>query len=120
MTKAQHLHNRAAEVLKRDHDLTGCAVTRMRIAQSDKCAACEDRFQTFGTKGGPARLVIDHDHQSGAVRKLLCSNCNTALGLLKESSERILRLLWYIQSCPTPSPSEGPSTTGPLSLPRRP
>lgn len=58
------------------------------------------------------RLSIDHDHSccpssfetrgrkvscGGCVRGLLCSTCNTALGLLQESPERIRGLLSYLE-----------------------
>jgi len=52
------------------------------------------------------RLAVDHDHAccSGTktcgkcIRGLLCSNCNTALGLLRESEERIMKLLKYMET----------------------
>jgi hypothetical protein len=40
--------------------------------QGGKCALC----------GHPDRLCVDHDHQTGRVRGLLCYLCNTALGRL--------------------------------------
>jgi hypothetical protein len=43
------------------------------------------------------RLHIDHCHTSGKVRNLLCSNCNTALGLLKEDVVRARKLVDYIE-----------------------
>jgi hypothetical protein len=48
--------------------------------QNGVCAIC---------KGLPAKrmLDVDHDHNTGTVRGLLCSNCNTALGLLKDNPE---------------------------------
>jgi DNA-binding sugar fermentation-stimulating protein len=31
------------------------------------------------------KLVIDHCHNTGKVRKLLCTNCNVAIGMFKEN-----------------------------------
>lgn len=45
----------------------------MVIAQSGRCAIC-DRM---------TNLVTDHCHESGRVRELLCSNCNSGLGHFK-------------------------------------
>ena len=42
------------------------------------------------------RLHIDHDHKSGVVRGVLCSQCNTALGLMQESPERFQRAILYL------------------------
>ena len=58
--------------------------------QNGLCANCNE--QNFGEK----RLAIDHDHKTGNVRALLCDNCNTALGLLKEDQKRIFNLISYI------------------------
>lgn len=41
-------------------------------------------------------LNVDHDHSTGIVRQLLCSACNTALGLLKENVTTVEALLAYI------------------------
>lgn len=41
-------------------------------------------------------LALDHDHETGGFRGWLCRKCNTALGLLGDSKEGILRLLRYI------------------------
>lgn len=50
----------------------------MVAEQDHKCAIC-------GTE--PMRdLDIDHNHTTGAVRGLLCSYCNKALGMFKDSA----------------------------------
>lgn len=43
-----------------------------------------------------ARLNIDHNHDTGKVRGLLCGPCNTSLGFLKEDRERIAGLIGYL------------------------
>jgi hypothetical protein len=42
------------------------------------------------------RLHMDHDHETGKFRALLCSGCNTGLGHLKEDRQRILGLVAYL------------------------
>lgn len=50
------------------------------LKQKECCAICKEK----------TNLVVDHDHGTGKVRGLLCSNCNTGLGMLKDSPD-ILR-----------------------------
>lgn len=42
-------------------------------------------------------LYIDHDHMTGRPRGLLCPACNSAIGLLRESPERIAAALAYVE-----------------------
>lgn len=42
------------------------------------------------------RLCVDHDHQSGTVRGLLCTPCNRALGVLGDNSEALQRAVRYL------------------------
>jgi hypothetical protein len=52
----------------------------MLDAQGGVCAICHE-------KPGDLTLHVDHDHATGAVRRLLCVRCNNALGLFAESQE---------------------------------
>lgn len=47
--------------------------------------------------GETKRLHMDHDHTTGKFRALLCGGCNSALGFLKESPERMQGLKKYIE-----------------------
>jgi hypothetical protein len=55
--------------------------------QRGACEACQDT----------ADLGLDHCHTTDAIRGVLCGNCNRALGLLKDSPERIDALATYIR-----------------------
>jgi hypothetical protein len=53
--------------------------------QRGQCAICGVREGHLSCRGRKCRLAIDHDHQTGAVRGLLCNNCNRGLGRFKDS-----------------------------------
>jgi hypothetical protein len=59
------------------YGLTLADVDAMMAAQSGQCAICSRTF-------GEVPRHIDHDHQTGKVRGLLCGGCNVALGLLQD------------------------------------
>lgn len=46
--------------------------------------------------GDYKRLVVDHSHVTGKVRGVLCTRCNTALGMLGDNAYRVSALLMYI------------------------
>lgn len=79
--------------LKKKFGITLEEYETMYTAQHGKCACCGEEKQNTGING----LVVDHDHTTGKVRKLLCSSCNTALGLLKEDKNIINNLLKYVE-----------------------
>ena len=43
------------------------------------------------------RMYVDHDHETGVLRGLLCRNCNSVLGLAHDSSEVLKRAAEYIE-----------------------
>ncbi|PZR81626.1 MAG: hypothetical protein DI537_37920 [Stutzerimonas stutzeri] len=59
-------------------------------SQGNTCAICRqpERYIHPRTQE-PARLAVDHNHQTGAVRGLLCSNCNRGLGFFNEDRDRL-------------------------------
>lgn len=42
------------------------------------------------------RLAVDHDPVTGKVRKLLCSSCNTGIGLLKHRADLLQAAIDYL------------------------
>jgi hypothetical protein len=67
--------------LKR-YGLTQETYAAMVVEQDNVCAICRRPEESSRHSG--RRLVIDHDHKTGRVRKLLCSKCNAGIGLLRE------------------------------------
>jgi len=62
----------------------------MRAAQGGVCKIC---LQPEATG---RNLSIDHDHTTGKVRGLLCSNCNNGLGRFGDSIERLAAAQRYL------------------------
>lgn len=60
--------------------------------QNGKCSICSVLFS-----GSTRRPAVDHDHNTGAVRALLCSKCNTALGLLNEDISIMQSMINYVE-----------------------
>jgi len=60
-------------------------------AQENSCAIC-------GTEDPSPRnyLCVDHNHDTEEVRGLLCHNCNTGLGLFKDSQDNLTKAHKYL------------------------
>ena len=42
-------------------------------------------------------LAVDHCHKTGKIRQLLCSNCNPAIGFIKDSPELARKMADYLE-----------------------
>ena len=43
-------------------------------------------------------LCVDHDHETGKVRGLLCGKCNTAIGLFGDNRELVKLAFEYLEN----------------------
>ena len=77
--------------LKRFYGLSLEEYNNMTEQQNGLCYVCNQP-----PKGGK-RLAVDHCHSTGAVRRLLCGNCNTTLGLVNEDINIMNKLIKYIE-----------------------
>lgn len=72
-----------------------------------KYGISEEQFQEMLRESGgqcalghepeDGQLVIDHDHATGAVRGLLCRQCNWALGLMRDNPDRFRSAAVYLE-----------------------
>lgn len=88
--RASHL----ARVMKK-YGITVADYEARLAAQSGACAICRSSFNVHrGTTA--VRLAVDHDHVTGRVRGLLCSRCNTGLGLFGDNPTLLRDAIAYL------------------------
>ncbi len=77
--------------LNRQYGISSVEFQELLAKQNGVCAICG------GTQADPARpLAVDHDHDTGRVRGLLCDPCNQGLGGLQDSPELLKRAIEYL------------------------
>lgn len=77
--------------LKKKYGLERDDYYKLLEKQDGKCAIC------FGQPKGKSRLSVDHCHKTGKIRGLLCSNCNSALGLFKDDINLVENAKIYLR-----------------------
>ena len=58
----------------------------LAVRQNWACAIC----------GSTGRLLVDHDHETGSIRGLLCNRCNAGLGFFAEKAHLLLKAAAYV------------------------
>jgi hypothetical protein len=96
LARAEARHDRH---LKRKFGISLDDYRRMAAEQDHKCLTCGRPcvLNSFGSgRGTRLSFVVDHCHETGLVRGLLCHCCNTVLGLAQESPDLLLALVDYL------------------------
>lgn len=66
--------------------------------QNYSCAICKTTEpQSFGINKDKNLFHVDHDHQTGKIRGLLCFKCNTSLGGFKDKIEFLENAILYLK-----------------------
>ena len=60
--------------------------------QRGRCAICETHQNDM-----KRRISVDHNHDTGQIRGLLCDNCNRCLGLLKDDVKVLEKAIIYLK-----------------------
>ena len=87
---AKFRESKRSESLRKLYGITIDDYEEMFKRQGGVCAICRQ------PETGNIRMAVDHCHASGKVRGLLCKNCNTALGNLKDSIEILTNAITYL------------------------
>jgi hypothetical protein len=89
-------HEKKVQHVKSRYGLSEDDYQNLFMAQDGKCAICgfEETEQTQGTV---RRLNVDHNHQTGKVRGLLCNRCNSGLGQFDDDVARLKVAVTYLE-----------------------
>lgn len=90
--------NRNGYLLKR-YGMTAEEYSTLREHQNYRCLICdthEDEVLSVG-KHSHTKLYVDHDHNTGKVRGLLCQSCNTLLGTAKDNISLLYKSIEYLE-----------------------
>lgn len=82
---------------KRQYGITDADLAQMKKEQDHKCYLCGSEGFVIGNNNHSEKLAVDHCHDTGKVRRLLCPNCNRALGLFKDNPDVLRKAANYLE-----------------------
>ena len=83
--------NKRVQHLNRKYGITIERYNEMLVGQGGVCKICR-RADPDGR-----HLAVDHDHETGKIRGLLCRPCNTALGLMFDDPKQLRIAADYVE-----------------------
>jgi hypothetical protein len=81
------------QAIARTYGITLEELEELERRSGNRCMVCDATAEEDGRN-----LCVDHDHDTGKVRGLLCHPCNSAAGLLGDNSKRVEALAAYLVS----------------------
>lgn len=74
--------------LRKRYGLSEVEYLALKARQKDLCAICFNALTN--------EALVDHNHNTGVVRGLLCRSCNFGIGLFCEDPQRLRRAAVYV------------------------
>lgn len=89
---------RLEQHLKYKYSLTMNELFNALNEQNGNCAICEDKLPDLLVYNNRRRgYAIDHNHETGEFRGILCLNCNSMLGMAKDSANLLGKAINYLE-----------------------
>jgi len=85
--KSCHRTSSSDSYFFRTYGMTRRELAELREAQGDRCAIC----------GAAEPQHLDHDHETGSIRRLLCQRCNHGLGLFRDDPGVLRAAAEYVE-----------------------
>ncbi len=79
---------------KHNYNMTINDYDNMFNKQDGRCAICGSGNSN---RKSSEKFYVDHNHETGKIRGLLCHNCNSALGHIKDDTRILQNMLHYIR-----------------------
>lgn len=83
--------------LKKLYGVTLNWYNEQHAKQGGVCAICA-KPETAIIHGKPVSLAVDHCHDTGKVRALLCTSCNRGIGMLKHDRDLLQKAIAYLET----------------------
>jgi hypothetical protein len=94
--------------LRKRYGITVEQYDQLVAKQNNRCAICQQpEQQTDPRYGTLLELAVDHDHNTGQIRGLLCSACNTAIGKFGDNPETLRAAITYLERQKPPAETGG-------------
>lgn len=88
---------RLEQHLKHKYGVTHQEFVDQWNSQGGCCAICEGKLPDLMTYESRRRgYAIDHNHQTGAFRGILCLHCNSLLGMARDSEAILRKAIGYL------------------------
>jgi hypothetical protein len=91
----EYVNQHRSNQLKRRYGISLVDYETMLFSQNGACAICKSESPN---KRSAKHFMVDHDHETGSVRGLLCHPCNTAIGLLGDNVLNLESAINYLST----------------------
>jgi len=97
ISRKKNLKRHKNNELKKNFGITLKTYNKMLEEQNGVCAICGG-VETAERNGRVLSLAVDHDHNTGKVRALLCQACNHGIGHMRDSPTLLTAAINYLKN----------------------
>jgi len=96
--KSRSPQKRLEQHLKYKYGITHKEFTKAWNKQDGKCSICDKELPDLMTYDNRRRgYAIDHNHETGKFRGILCTKCNSLLGMAEDSARILAKAIGYLE-----------------------
>lgn len=83
--------------LRKNYNLSLDQFSDLVKEQDGLCACCGEKQDYKTVDGKGQELFVDHCHETGRIRGLLCGRCNTGIGILGDTLDHLKKAVAYLE-----------------------